>query len=155
MAKTLLRAGVEIDIPDRSEIRHEVDEALRIRERDRAKKRMELMAPVASVTAFATPGPPAEGYVWSLKLVAAQLTATGSISVYKASSSNDTRRPLGNATAPASAIGGAFPAVATWSSDQARIRHGEDIYIVSTVSMTGVYVAAWQVPSEMEAEIYD
>lgn len=154
MTATLLRAGVEIDIPSRHEIRHEVDEALRMRARERAKKRMEVMVPVSGTSA-SVPGPPNEGYVWSLKLAAAQLSATGSISVYKASSASDLRRPLGNATAPASAIGTAFPAVVTWSSDQARIRHGEEIFILATVSMSGLYVAAWEAPAEMEAEIYD
>lgn len=149
MTKTLLRAGVEIDIPSKDEIREQVDEALRMRVRERAKKRIELMIPVQPAAAtFYAPGP-AEGYVWSLKLVGVNLASAGNCTVYKASSTGDTRRPLGNQGNVATVQG------FTWSADQARLRHGEGLYVTTSTTLTGLYLVSWQVPAELEAEIYD
>jgi hypothetical protein len=128
------------------------------RARQRAKKRIEITVPIqpAATSVFVgqatgnnTANGPEEGYVWSLKLVGITLAGTGTLTVYKASASGDVRRPLW-------ATGTGMPVqVATWSSDQARIRHGEGIYVVGSANLTSVYLAAWEVPAEMEAEIYD
>jgi hypothetical protein len=43
----------------------------------------------------------------------------------------------------------------TWSSDAARLRHGEGLYLVASSNISEVFVGAWEVPAEMEADIYD
>lgn len=146
----------DVNIPDAAEIAAVVGAQLRAA--DRGKKRIEILIPInpASTSVFVgqanspnTANGPEEGYVWSLKLVSITLSGTGTLTVYKASNSGDTRRPLWT-------TGTGMPVqVATWSADSARIRHGEGIYIVGSATLTSVYLAAWQVPAEMEAEIYD
>ena len=134
------------------------NQSARDRESMRGKKRMELAIPVTppATSVFVgqqlgqnTGNGPEEGYIWSLRMVSIVLAGTGTLTVYKGSSSGDTRRPLW-------ATGTGQPVqVATWSSDQARIRHGEGIYIVGSANLTAVFVSAWQVPAEREGEFYD
>ena len=122
-----------------------------------AEKPIELTIPVqpASATFFIGPNQPAatptpqEGYVWSLKMLSVNLSATGTMNIYKSSSSGDTRRPL--CPTQASNTVQSF----TWSSDAARIKHGEGIYIMVSTTITGVYLHAWEVPAEKVAKLYD
>jgi hypothetical protein len=153
----LLRAGAEVEIPSVHEIRGTMEEVWAAHERAkvRGKKRMELLFPVqpAATTVFLGPadagGMAEEGYIWSLKMVSVNFSASSTLNIYKSSNSGDTRRPLCPTLAAATVQ--SF----SWSSDAARLRHGEGLYLVGSATITGVYVAAWQVPAEQEAEIYD
>lgn len=122
----------------------------------RALKRIEILVPVqpaannifiGQTTNVNTGNGPEEGYVWSLRLLSITLSGTGTLTVYKASNSGDTRRPIFYSGT------GQPVQVATWSSDQARIRHSEGIYVVGSTTITFVYMAAWEVPAEREAEL--
>jgi hypothetical protein len=239
---TLTLGGVKYDFPSREEIAADTHTAVRHGleqwRSERAKKRLEETVPfnVPAASAFIGPfGSPLPGYVWSLKLVAVNLSAPGTLAVYKASSSGVTTRPLAalpvtippvytTQTAPAVPAttvaaqnttnqaytvvisGGsglsavtvngvivgsgdgtytvppygaisvtysttaptwtwtatqtsppAAPAVqvATWSADQARLKMSEGVYLVTSATITQAYVTAWQVPAEMEADVYD
>jgi hypothetical protein len=155
MTKTLMRAGFELETVTPDEARGIIHQEMRQFFQARAKKRMEVTFPVLTpaTTVFLGPsevaGMPEEGYIWSLKMVSVNFSATSTLNIYKATSSGDTRRPLCPTLATQTVQ--SF----TWSSDQARLRHGEGLYLTGSANITGVYVAAWQAPSEMESEVYD
>ena len=160
MAVQMIRGGATIDALTPQELRDffreqaEIQDA-RDREALRGKKRMELTIPVSGTPATFYTGSvgmgtgPEEGYVWSLKLAGITLSSSQTLVIYKASSSGDHRRPIASLAA-------ASVQVATWSADQVRLRHGEELYLVAGgAGITGVFAAAWQIPAEREAEIYD
>lgn len=165
MAKVLIRAGAEIDVPTRAEVAQDLRsiwdeqreiESARERERLRSMKRVELFIPVSpaannvfigqTVTANEGNGPEL-GYVWSVRMVSITLSGTGTLTVYKSSSSADTRRPVWYAGT------GQPVQVALWSSDQLRIRPGEGLYIVGSTTLTAVFMSAWQIAAEREGEL--
>ncbi len=161
MAEQLVRGGMPLDIPSADEIgaamdarlhefyryQGEVQEA-RERERMRGLKRMEWYSAVVPATATFWTGPLVdEGYVWSLRLVGVGMSASNIFVMYRASQSGDTRRPIWVDPTAGSTH------VATFSSDQARLRHNDGLYLVpSTGNVTSVYVSAWQLPAEREGE---
>ena len=153
MPDVMIRGGASFWAPDRDEMRGIVQAAVREEAAQRAaqtaKKRIEETIPLASpATTFFTGPLVNEGYIWSFKLAGVTLASAGTLQIYKASVSGDTRRPLFNGAS-------GTPQVATWSADQARIRHGEGLYLVASQNITILYVAAWEVPAEKEALIYD
>ncbi len=165
MAKVLIRAGAEIDVPTRAEVAEDLRsiweeqreiESARERERLRTMKRVELFIPVSpaannvfigqTVTANEGNGPEL-GYIWSVRLVSITLSGTGTLTVYKSSSSGDTRRPVFyNGT-------GQPVQVALWSADQLRLRPGEGLYIVGSTTLTAVFMSAWEIAAEREGEL--
>lgn len=162
MATTLIRGGSVIDTPTPAEMRQIMAEQLADDRRQRAEadnvKRMELAVPIQppAITFFASVttliGTPDEGYVWSLKLVAATLSAAATLVIYKASSSGQTTRPLASFQAQTANV----PLIATWSSDQAELKHGEGLYLVAgSGTITGIYMTGEQVTAEKAAKIYD
>jgi len=160
MAQQMVRGGMPLDIPTPDEIGQAVDDRVRVfwreqqqiesareRERFRGLKRMEwFSAVVPAATTFFTGALVDEGYVWSLRLAGINTASGGLPNIYRASVSGDTRRPIW--ADPSSGT----VHVATWSSDQARLRHGDGLYLSSAGNLTGVYVSAWQLPAEREAE---
>ncbi len=168
MARQVIQSG-SFDIPTAEEIGTTVDarmrafweqqreiESARERERLTGFKRMEILVPVSpaannifigqSVTANIGNGPE-QGCVWSVRMVSITLSGTGTLTVYKSSSSADTRRPVWYAGT------GQPVQVALWSSDQLRLRNGEGLYIVGSTTLTSVFISAWQVPAEREGEL--
>lgn len=101
---------------------------------------------------FVIPGP-AQGYTWTLKLASAQLSATGTLSVYPGD--QITVPPIGIAAAlPQNNFTTAFEAVVTWSSNQAVIKDGRAV----TLFVAGAVIANWrllvkQVPTEMQGKL--
>ena len=165
MAKVLIRAGAALDVPTRAEVAEDLRsiweeqrqiESARERERLRSMKRIELFIPVSpaannvfigqTVTANEGNGPEL-GYIWSVRMVSITLSGTGTLTVYKSSSSADTRRPVWYAGT------GQPVQVALWSSDQLRLRPGEGLYIVGSTTLTAVFMSAWQVAAEREGEL--
>ena len=160
MAQQQIRGGAMLDIPSADEIGDVVDrrwqafyaqqreiEETRQRERLRGLKRMEFYAAVVpAATTFWTGDLVEEGYAWSLRLAGVNTANGGLPNIYRASQSGDTRRPIW--ADPSSGT----VHVATWSSDQARLRHGDGLYFSSTGNITSIYVSAWQLPAEREGE---
>lgn len=171
MTQQVVRGGSPIDIPSVDEIGAEMDARMaafyeqqreiasaRERERLRGLKRIEIFIPLTGVSTvfigqYTNAGMgngPEQGYVWSIRLVSMVLASAGTMTIYKSSSDKDTRRPL-FAPPQIAATTGTIQ-VATWSSDQARIRFGEGLYITATQNINSVYMAAWELPAEREGE---
>ncbi len=165
MAKVVIRAGAEIDVPTRAEVAEDLRsiweeqrqiESARERERLRTMKRVELFVPISpaannifigqTITANEGNGPEL-GYVWSVRMVSITLSGTGTLTVYKSSSSGDTRRPVWYSGT------GQPVQVALWSSDQLRIRPGEGLYLVGSTTLAGVFMSAWEIAAEREGEL--
>ena len=169
MATQMVRGGAPLEIPTADEVADAVDgrmqafyreqraiEDARERARARGMKRMEILVPVSpaannifigqAVTANEGNGPE-QGYVWSVRMVSITLSGTGTLTVYKSSSSADTRRPVWYSGT------GQPVQVALWSSDQLRLRSGEGLYIVGSTTLTYVFVSAWEVIAEREWEL--
>lgn len=158
MPGVLIRGGAEIEIPDRSEVRGIMRDELAGLYKARTKKRIEQMfpVPVPAATVFVGPAQsigPDEGYIWSLKLVSVLLVSAGHLNVYKSTSTGDRRRPLGSGNA--TSIGGVNPVSVTWSSDQARLRHSEGLFLEAEQNISQIYLCGWEIAAELEAEVYD
>ena len=160
MAQQMIRGGAPVDIPTTGEIadaaeqrlmafyaqQREIEDA-RQRERLRGLKRIETyLAIVPAAAVFFTGSLVDEGYVWSLRLAGINTASGGLPVIYRASASGDTRRPIW--VDPSSGT----VHTATWSSDQARLRHGDGLYLTSGGNLTGLYLSAWQLPAEREGE---
>lgn len=156
MAETVIRAGAVLEVPNRAEMREDISAALRdvallesAREREQARglKRIETYIPVNPAAATFFTGPLIdEGYVWSLRLAGISTAQGGLPNIFRASGTGDTRRPIWVDQSSGTVH------VATWSSDQARLRHGDGLYLTSTGNLLGIYLSAWQVPAEREYE---
>lgn len=163
MAVFTIRGGDQFETVTPDESRGIIRDVIReenaaLRERYRGVKRMEVTIPVATpaISVFVGgPGAagPEEGYIWSLMLAGITLSSGGNnLTIYKASASGDTRRPL--AFIPAPSAGSVM--LATWSKSQAYLRHAEGLYLVASGgTINTVYLAGEQVPSEMEGKLYD
>ena len=161
MAEQLVRGGAPLDIPTAEETAGAVDTRMRAfwreqaaiaeaREREQARglKRMELYMAVNPAAGTFWTGPLVdEGYVWSLRLAGVNMSAANIFVMYRATQSGDTRRPVWVDPTSGSTH------VATWSSDQGRLRHGDGLYVVAaTGNITSLYVSAWELPAEREYE---
>ena len=159
MALFPIHGGATVETITPAELRLELErwEARQRAEADNVK-RMEVAFPVQppAINFFVSQvnfiGTPDEGYVWSLKMVAVTLSAAATLVVYKASSTGQTTRPLASFQAQTANV----PLIATWSSDQAELKHGEGVYLVAgSGTITGVYMTGEQVTAEKAAKIYD
>lgn len=90
-----------------------------------------------------------QGYTWNLKVVSAQLSAAGNLSVYPADGINVA--PIGVVAAIAN--GANFDAVLTWSGDQAVLKDGRNLTLFSSVTILNYRVMAKQVPTEMQGKL--
>jgi hypothetical protein len=157
MPRLHIQGGVEVEIPNREEIRSDVTSVMDARERNRARGfkpiRVALPGPVPAGGTLYIPGPES-GYVWNLKLVSVQLASNGSCLVYINSSA-----PVGGAvplrlianmnTATTSAY------VATYSSSQVLLMPDAGIFLNATQNLNSVFLAAAEVPAEMVFKAYD
>lgn len=160
MAEQLVRGGAPLDIPTADETASAVDARMRAfwheqaaiaeaREREHARgvKRMEIFLAVTPAAATFWTGPLVdEGYIWSLRLAGINTAGGGLPNIFRASASGDTRRPIWADPSTGTVH------VATWSSDQARLRHGDGLYLSAGGNLTSIYLSAWQVPAEREYE---
>jgi hypothetical protein len=162
MAKILIKAGAEIDIPTREELQHDIHGAVRDvmtaeSERQRARARgfvpLRLTGPIGGKTTFLLDAVPESGYVFNLKLLSVQLASAGTLLAYIASSA-----PATGAT-PSRLIANASTSnanqVMTWSSSQVLVYPDESIYLVATQNMNVYFLIAAQVPAEMVYKVYD
>lgn len=99
---------------------------------------------------FTIPDSPESGYSWSLKLVSAQLSASGQMSVYLGENNN--YAPVGSIFAANN--GSLYEAIATWSSEQIVIKDGR----VITLYCASANILTWrinvkQVPTEMQGKL--
>lgn len=160
MAQQLVRGGAPLDIPTAEENaaaaaarmqafwreQAAIEEA-RQREYARGLKRMEIYLTVSpAATTFWTGPLVDEGYVWSLRLAGINTAGGGLPNIFRASASGDTRRPIWVDPSTGTVH------TATWSSDQARLRHGDGLYLSSAGNLTSLYLSAWQLPAEREYE---
>ena len=159
--KVLIKAGAEIDVPTRSEVREDIHGAWRdyqaeLRAKARGIKPIRIARPgpaPAAGTLFLTDAAPESGYLWNLKLVGVQLAAAGTLLTYIASSAPGTgatplRLIANNLTSNANQV-------ASWSSSQVILYPDEGLYLAATQNITAVFVTAAEVPAEMYAKIYD
>lgn len=152
MPAVVIQGGMRVEIPNRDENRADFRQVIDDYERSRAKgvKWMEEAIPITTpaTTFFQTLSQPQPGYVWSLKIVSATLASAGTLVVYKASSSGDTRRPIAN-------VPSSTTPVATWSSNQGFMYTTQGIYIVAGQNITALYIAAEQSIAEQMEKIFD
>lgn len=157
MTAVVIQAGAKVDIPSRGEIREEFGAALteaRERARQRTLKHMSEAGPVipAAVSVFVPL--PNTGYMWNLKLIAVQMSASATLQAFIASSA-----PSAGAT-PQRLISN-FGASATsqvdkWSSSQIYLRPDEGIWLLASAgTITTYFVTAEEVMAERQGLAYD
>lgn len=89
------------------------------------------------------------GYTWDIKLVSAQLSAAGNLSIYPGDGINVA--PIG--TIAAIAVGANFDAVYRWSSEQAVFKDGRNFTLLSGVTILNWRILVKQVPTEMQGKL--
>jgi len=159
--KVLIKAGAEIDVPTRSEVREDIHGAWRdyqaeLRQKARGIKPIRIARPgpvTAASTLFLTDAAPESGYLWNLKLVSVQLAAAGTLLTYIASSAPSTsstplRLIANNLTSNANQV-------VTFSSSQVILYPDEGLYLSATQNINAVFLTAAEVPAEMFYKIYD
>lgn len=157
MPSTLIRGGVEVEIPNRKENREDFATTLRKHEMAKARtvkpwRRAGWLSPQAQDVYVNGPD---SGYSWNLKLVSVQLATSDTVSLYVTSSAPE------NATTPLLLLISTFGAsasnqVATFSSSQVQLSPDEGLYIVaSTHNIAGYAVFAEQVMAERSYAAYD
>ena len=128
--------------------------AAKERERDRTVKWTSQVQPNTTAGGIYTGVLPESGYVWNLKLVSVQLSASGTCQAFITSSAPSTGSTPGRLITNFGAA--ATSQVATWSSSQVYLRPDEGLYLLpSTGTVNFWYVTAEQVMSEMQAKVYD
>jgi len=156
MAGVTIQAGAKIDIPSRAEIRDDIRDVWIERQRAsmRTLKYMSIAEPVvpAAVSVFIPlPNP---GYMWNLKLISAQMSASATLQAFIASSA-----PAAGATLPRliSNFGAAATSqVVTFSSSQVQLRPDEGIFLLaSTGTITALFIAAEEAMAERQGIAYD
>lgn len=90
-----------------------------------------------------------QGYTWDIKLVAAQLSAAGSLSIYPGDSLSVA--PVGVVASVAN--GTLNECVFRWSSEQLVIKDGRTLTLFSAVTILNWRVLAKQVPTEMQGKL--
>ncbi len=90
-----------------------------------------------------------QGYAWSFKLITAQLSAAGVLSVYP--SDNINVAPIGVTTAIANGVN--FDAALSWSGNQVVLKDGRNITLYSGVTILNYRVLVLQVPTEMQGKL--
>jgi hypothetical protein len=90
-----------------------------------------------------------QGYTWSVRLVSAQLSAAGSLSVYPGDATNSA--PVGvMASVPNGTLN---EVVIQWASEALVIKDGRTLTLVSAVTILNWRVLAKQVPTEMQGKL--
>jgi hypothetical protein len=95
------------------------------------------------------PYAPESGYSWSIKLLSAQLSAAGVLSVYPSSSPNVA--PIAVITAVTN--GPNIEAVATFSSNSAVVKDSAGITFFSASNILTYRIMVEQVPTEMQGKL--
>jgi hypothetical protein len=160
--KVLIKAGAEIDVPTRDEVRADIHSGWQkyLTELEQAKARgikpIRIARPgpaTAAGTLFMTDAAPESGYLWNLKLIGVQLAAAGTGQVYIASSAPST------SSTPRALIADLNTSkanqVASWSSSQVILYPDEGLYLSFTQNINAVLLTAAEVPAEMYYKIYD
>jgi hypothetical protein len=99
---------------------------------------------------FTIPNSSESGYTWSVKLISAQLSGAGTLSVYPAS--NITVAPI--ATVASVTNGGNIEAVAKWSSNQAVFKDGRQFTLYcEAATILNYLLIVEQVPTEMQGKL--
>jgi hypothetical protein len=147
MARTIIKAGGVLDTPSMAELRAEFD--LRDRQRGRGIKmiRASSIGPSPAASTLMLPSGPDAGYIWSLRLLSAQLASSGTLLAYITSSA-----PATGATPQRAVYNGAsaITQVTTFPSAACMLYPGEGIYLNAGQNISSWFMAGWEVPSEME-----
>jgi hypothetical protein len=150
--KVLIKAGAEIDVPTRDEVRADIHDAWRSyeaeRERIRARgvKWVRIAVNDPLVPHNETIYGPEAGYVWKLSRFTATLSAADSIALYVGDSANN--RLIGFTPS----VTGQTLYVIGFSGPSEVLLGGETLYAATsgTGRFSQYYLSAWQVPEEMQ-----
>jgi hypothetical protein len=157
MPAVVIQGGMKVDIPNRDEIAATVKDTWDQQERARARgvKWMDFVYVVQPAAgSFLVPGPE-EGYAWSAKVLSFTLSAATTVSCFKASSTGQTSRPLGQPV-PSIAVNSVNIAAFTWSSNQGFLQHGQGIYVQTNAgNLVTVYLGAEEAVAEQAYKIFD
>ena len=151
MARTQIKAGGFIDTPSMAEL-HDYF-STRDREKYRGVKHIRVSGLGASpaATALMIPNGPESGYIWSLRILSAQLATAGTLLAYITSSS-----PATGATPQRLVFNGSTSGtsqVTTFPSAACMLYPGEGIYLSGSQNISAWFLAGWEVPAEMEGKL--
>jgi hypothetical protein len=152
MTKILLKAGAEIDVPTRAEVREDIHDAWRSYESEREQVRargvkwIRVAANDPLTPTKETIYGPEPGYIWKLSRFSTTLTGADSVSLYIGDAVSN--RLIGFTPA----VTGQSVYVIGFTGPSELLLGGETLYAVTSGSyrFTNYYLSAWQVPEEMQ-----
>lgn len=158
MAKILIKAGAEIDVPTRAEVRQDIYDAAqdvetqRLRVEYRGIKPMRVSGPVSpAATTYYIANGPEVGYLWSVQLLSVQLASAGTVLAYVTSSAPSTGATPQRLVANMSTSNA--NQVQPYAKNQCPVYPAESIYLVATQNITAFYMSGWEVPAEMVGKL--
>lgn len=147
-----IRAGGELDLLTKTELQesmgHQFDAA--IRDFLRGVDYLQFSGVANGGNTFTIPNNAESGYTWSLKLISAQLSAAGQLSIYPASNTNVA--PIASVVAQTN--GANYEAIAKWSSNQAVFKDGRQFTLYcESATIQNYLIIVEQVPTEMQGKL--
>jgi len=144
MAKFVLDFGMEVDMLTQEELDKSLDQAqetwyAKAAGADYVTRIANGINDGAGLATYQIQGP-GQGYAWSVKMVAAALSASAQLQVFWDA---QTTLPASNPTVAGTS------GVVTWGSDQVVLKPGRSLYATaSTGAIVSLLIAAWQIPAE-------
>jgi hypothetical protein len=140
VAKYKLDLGMTVDLLTKDEVDQALEQAMSSwRQRAAGTDYVTRIALGVDAADYTIEGPQ-QGYAWSVKMVAAALSAAAILTAWW-----DAQMTLPAAPPAASAAS----AQISWGSDSLVLKPGRNLYLsTSTGTITSVLVAAWQIPAE-------
>ena len=165
MAQQLVRGGAPIDIPSTAEIGDVVAERARqvwveqsaiaeAREREHARgikalRRDTAVVPAATSRFTNLDGiAPSLGYVWAVRLLAAQLASAGTFQAFITSDTDTTKGAATQRRLVASGASNQYQVI-TFNSGACVLQPDEGLFLVAGQNIISYFVAGWEVPAEM------
>jgi len=154
MPAVTIQGGMRVEIPNREEIRQDLNTVWDTRERVAARglKPMRfIQAPppstsIGTAAAFNIPYGPEPGYTWNVRIVAAQLSAAASLLAGIGFGEGDTKVPL---VAEVNTASLTFP-VTTFSSGQMFLNGGETLALWASSTVTLIAYGLFVIESPAE-----
>lgn len=152
MANQYVRAGGVLDIPSKEELSEAMGHSFSANMRSWLEgiDYVQYAGVANGANTFTIPESPESGYTWSVKLISAQLSGEGQLSMYL--SENNAVAPIG--TIYAAPNGSLYECVATWSANQVVMKDNRTITLYcAAANILNYRIHVKAVPTQMQGKL--
>ena len=164
MARTVLKSGVEIDIPTRGEVREDIHTAWRDHESQRERERARGIKKFRRSALLSTPAgtrvsildaiTPEAGYSWVIRCISVYLASAGTGQAFITSDTSTTLSSITQSKPVAVFTTSAQYQVEFLNAGACILDVDEGLYLNFTQNVNGYMVAGWMAPTEMIYKLY-